>query len=234
MQVRRVVEIERPCAAVVERRRRRASRGAGACSSRSRMSRPSLADDACSSWRSHWRILWRARPVRTCASQSRLGSRVGDVMISTVSEFSSCARQRRDAAVHLRALRSAGRPPCAPRTRSRSASRPSGSWMTSPVGREDEDLVLVQVELQELEELVRASSRRAAARGSAGTRRGACPARRRSSRPPCTASAPRCRTPPCGASRACGSGSRTAGARARTPSCAATGSRSTSAARCSP
>ena len=41
--------------------------------SRSRISRPSLVDVACSSCFSHCRILCRARPVRTWASQSRLG-----------------------------------------------------------------------------------------------------------------------------------------------------------------
>src|SRR5207247_25828 len=43
-----------------------------------------------------------------------------------------------------------------------------------------------------------------------------------------------CRPPPCGACRGCGSGSRTAARPARTPSCAATGSRSTWDSRCSP
>ncbi len=52
-------------------------------------------------------------------------------------------------------------------------------------------------------------------------------------RPPCTASARRRRIPNAGASRACGSAPRAACPRARSPPCAATGSRWPSASRCS-
>ena len=116
-------------------RRRRASASRRRRTSRSRISRPSRSPTSAAPRAAATAGSCGARAPCARAPASRGSARaVGDVMISTVSEFLSCARERRDAPVDLRARRSAARPPCAPRTRSRSASRPSGSWMTSPVG----------------------------------------------------------------------------------------------------
>ena len=101
--------------------------------------------------------------------------------------------------------------------------------------REDEDLLAEEVLLHRAQELVRVGEvllplEHLAQPGEAlvGVVRAlAC-------RAPCSASAPRCRTPPRGASRGCGSGSRCARRTGRSPSCAATGTRWSSAARCSP
>ena len=73
-------------------------------SSRSSISRPIFAEVFCSSTRIHCRILCRARPVRTCASQSRLGFARGRRHDLHRVRASELARQRRDAAIHLRAL----------------------------------------------------------------------------------------------------------------------------------
>ena len=101
--------------------------------------------------------------------------------------------------------------------------------------REGEDLLAEQVLLHGAQELLRILQvllplEHLAEPGEALVGRPAAPR----CRAPCSASAPRCRTPRPGASRGSGSGSRCARRRARSPSCAATGRRSPSAARCSP
>ena len=103
--------------------------------------------------RSRCRILCRARPVLTCASQSRLGLAVGDVMISTVSEFLSSRARRRHASVDSRALAMEANLGV---HREREVDRRRALRQLDHVARrrEDEDLVLIQIELQELEEFV--------------------------------------------------------------------------------
>jgi hypothetical protein len=75
----------------------------------------------------------RARPVRTCASQSRLGRAVGERMISTVSEL----RSSRESGT----MRPFTRAPCVCRPTSVCTANaksigvaPLGSWITSPCG----------------------------------------------------------------------------------------------------
>ena len=133
IRVLRVVEAER-FRGGVEQRVVRLGDG-GAASARARES-PGRASPTCSAPRcgaTGGSCVARAPCARAPASRGS-ASRVGDVMISTVSEFLQLARERRDAAVDLRALAVRPRPRCARRTRSRSASRPSGSSITSPVG----------------------------------------------------------------------------------------------------
>ena len=76
--------------------------------------------------------------------------------------------------------------------------------------REDEDLLLEQVDLERLHELPRILELGLPLEHlaqPASARRSVLAARR----PPCSASARRCRTPRCGASPRCGSGSRAGG-----------------------
>ena len=97
------------------------------------ISRPSRIADERSSSRNIWRILCRARPVRTCASQSRLGLAFGLVRISTVSEFLS---SRDSGAMRPLILAPAHRAPtcvCTAKAKS-SGVAPFGNWITSPVG----------------------------------------------------------------------------------------------------
>ena len=72
-----------------ERRVVQRAQPSSASSPASRISRPSWLETVSSSCRIHCLILWRARPVRTCWSQSRLGRAWGEVRISTVSPFLS-------------------------------------------------------------------------------------------------------------------------------------------------
>ena len=189
-----------------ERLRRRVSSAASSgltsrrrFSSRSRISCPSFTDDDCSSWRSHCRILCRARPVRTCASQSRLGRAVGEVMISTVSEL----RSGRDSGA-MRPLTFAPAQ-CSPTSRVHGEGevdrrRALGQLDDVALRREDEDLVGVEIELEELEELVRRLRVELQLENLAEPGEVPVELVGSSSRPPCTASAPRCRSPRCGAS----------------------------------
>ena len=139
----------------LELRRRRASAAGAACTSRSRISRPSFAD-VC--------VLLVPQPLPDLVPRAPrahvrqpVAARLrayGDVMISTVSEFLSCARERRDPPVDLRAR--AVQPDLGVH-REREVDRRRALRQLDDVAgrREDEDLVLVQVELEELEELVR-------------------------------------------------------------------------------
>ena len=102
-------------------------------SSRSSISRPIFADVFCSSTRIHWRILWRARPVRTCASQSRLGLAVGEVTISTVSEFRSSRESGAMRPFTFAPWQCSPTSVCTAKAKSIGVA-PSGSSITSPVG----------------------------------------------------------------------------------------------------
>ena len=92
-----------------------------------------VADVVCSSWRIHWRILCRARPVRTCASQSRLGRALGAVMISTVSELLSARDKGAMRPFTFAPCVCSPTSVCTANAKS-SGVAPSGSSTTSPVG----------------------------------------------------------------------------------------------------
>ncbi len=202
--------------------------------SRSRMSRPEL--------RATSRALRASATAGSCGARAR-SARARASRDSAAPSAPSGSRRSRSSSARATAARSCplilAPWQCSPTSVCTANAKsigvaPFGSWITSPVGREHEDLVLIQVELQEFQELVRRLGVELQLQHLPEPRADGARARPHSWRRPCTASARRSRTPRCGACRACGSGSRRAVARARTPSCAATDSRSTSAARCSP
>ena len=121
--------------------------------SRARISLPRARLTVSSSWLTHCLILCRARAVRTWLSQSRLGlARGAGEDLDRVAAL-ELAVQRRDPAVDLGAL--ALEPDLGVHVeREVDRRRALGQPLHVALRREDEDLVLVEVDLQELEELL--------------------------------------------------------------------------------
>ena len=125
-------------------------------SARASSSRPFSMASSRRSRENHWRILLRARVEATIWSQSRDGPAVGDfeVKISTVSALAQLRLERHQAAVDPRpdaAVAHLGVDGVGEVDRRRAGRQRDDLAL----GREDVDLVLLQVELQRLEELDR-------------------------------------------------------------------------------
>ena len=180
----------------------------------------------------HWRILLRARGLLTKVSQSRRrpgavglgGEDLDDVAVleRALQRHEPAVDPAADAVVPDLGVHRVGEV-------DRGGRRPAGR-STVALGREDVDLAGVDLEPQRVEELARVGGlalpvEQLAQPGHVVDRPlAAGRARRRlPSVAPCTSSARRRRTRPGGASCGCGSGSRPACPRARSPWCAATG-----------
>ena len=186
---------------------------------------PSSCDSACASVLRWWRILERARPVRTKPSQAGLGVETGAVTTSTTSPFFSSVRSgtcsplmlAADGAVADVAVDGVGE------VDHRRAARQRHDLA---LGREHVDRVGEQVDLDVVPELggvarlvldvqQRLQPLGAQALGAVAARVGW----------PCTASAPPRRTRPPRAWPRCASGTRRSRPTGRPAWCAATGSR---------